>query len=300
MIAIDWGTSSLRAYRLDARGHVVDQRRAPLGILRCEGRFEAVLTEQIGGWDDARIVLAGMIGSRQGWREAPYVECPAGLGEIAAGMVEVDAPTLPQRSISIVPGLCQPACSSTLSAVPDVMRGEEVQICGVLDELGPGTHTLCLPGTHNKWVSVHGNRITALRTAMTGEVFQVLCKHSILGKLMKQDQHDASAFERGLDAATSSGGLLHQLFGVRTLGLFGELAPEQSSSYLSGLLIGHEVRELAPPQASCVHIIGSGSLVSLYAQALQRHGIAMQAHDEACAATGMHRLAQSRWPEEAS
>jgi 2-dehydro-3-deoxygalactonokinase len=298
MIAIDWGTSSLRAYRLDASGRILDQRRSPLGILNCEGRFEAVLDEQIGGWDDRLIVLAGMIGSRQGWHEAPYVQCPAGLGEIAAGMVEVQAPALLQRSIWIAPGLCQRA--SIAAAVPDVMRGEEVQICGVLDELGPGTHTLCLPGTHNKWVTVHERRITALRTAMTGEVFQVLRQHSILGKLMQQDQHDASAFEHGLDAADGSGGLLHQLFGVRTLGLFGELAPEQSASYLSGLLIGHEVRELAPPQSPRVHIIGSGNLVQLYAQALQRRGIAVQAHDENCAAAGLHRLAQSRWPENAS
>ena len=292
MIAVDWGTSSLRAYRLDASGQVLDQRRAPLGILNCTGRFEAVLAEQIVGWDDRLIVLAGMIGSRQGWREAPYVQCPAGLGEIAAGMVEVQTPALPQRSIWIAPGLCQRASGSAVAAVPDVMRGEEVQICGVLEELGPGTH--------NKWVTVHEQRITALRTAMTGEVFQVLRQHSILGKLMQPDQHDAAAFERGLDAADDSGGLLHQLFGVRTLGLFGELAPEQSASYLSGLLIGHEVRELAPPQAPRVHIIGSSKLVQLYAQALLRHGIAAQAHDEACAAIGLHRLAQSRWPQKAS
>lgn len=294
MIGVDWGTTSLRAYRIDDQGRVQDQRRAPLGILACEGRFEAVLAEQIGGWDDPLIVLSGMIGSRQGWREAPYVESPAGPDEIAAGMVEIEAPALPGRSIWIVPGLCQRAPAGSGLDAPDVMRGEETQICGVLDLLGPGTHTLCLPGTHNKWVTVDGGRVTAFRTAMTGEVFQLLCKHSILGRLMQQDRHDDAAFERGLNAAARSGGLLHQLFGVRTLGLFGELAPEHSAAYLSGLLIAHEVRELAPPHARCVHMIGSGALLQLYAQALRRHGLAVQAHDEACAVTGIRVLARAR------
>jgi 2-dehydro-3-deoxygalactonokinase len=293
MIAVDWGTSSLRAYRLDATGAVLEQRSAPAGIRACQGAFEPVLAEQVNGWDDELILMAGMIGSRNGWREVPYVACPAGLDEIAAGLREAAANSLPGRRILIAPGLShRPPVGA-----PEVMRGEETQLLGLLGDLpGDGPHRVGLPGTHSKWASVHGGRIDGFSTAMTGELYAVLTQHSLLGALMEQAAgalvDDGSAFERGVRASHDGGGLLNHLFGVRTWALFGELAPAQLPSYLSGLLIGHELQGL-PADDGPVHLIGSQALLRQYSLALSLRGVAVQVHGEALAARGLYRLARA-------
>lgn len=295
MIAVDWGTSSFRAYRLDAAGAVLEQRSAAAGLLACGGRFEAVLAEQVAGWDDVTVVMAGMIGSRSGWLEVPYVDCPAGLAEIAAGACEVAVPSLPGRRVWIAPGLVH----RPPQAPPEVMRGEETQILGLASELaGAGPHWVCLPGTHSKWVRVEAGRIVTLRTAMTGELYALLRLHSLLAALMPEamadDVDDAAAFARGVAASAGSGGLLHQLFGVRTLGLVGGLDAAQAPSYLSGLLVGHELRGLVPADAAVVHLVGGAGLARRYQRALEQLGSAARCHGEALAAHGLHRLAQAR------
>jgi len=293
MIAVDWGTSSFRAYRLDAAGSVLEQRSAAAGLLACQGRFEPMLAQQLAGWDDELILIAGMIGSRNGWREVPYVACPAGLGEIAAGMLLVEAESLAGRRIFIAPGLShRPAAGA-----PEVMRGEETQLLGLFGELhGAGPHTVCLPGTHSKWATVDAGGISAFHTAMTGELYAVLKQHSLLGALMDHDagsvDEDAHAFELGLRTSADAGGLLSHLFSVRTRGLLGELSAVQLPSYLSGLLIGHELQGLlaGAPQ---VHLIGSEALVRRYRRALAWRGVDVQVHGEALAARGLHRLAMA-------
>ncbi|QNM95706.1 2-dehydro-3-deoxygalactonokinase [Chitinimonas koreensis] len=298
MIAVDWGTSSFRAYRLDESGAVREQRSAAAGLLACRGGFEAVLAQQLAGWDDAGVVMAGMIGSRGGWLEVPYLACPAGAPEIAAGMREVVAPSLSGRRVWIVPGLAhQPA-----AAPPEVMRGEETQVLGLLGDLaGTGPHWLCLPGTHGKWVCVEDGRIVSLRTAMTGELYALLRRHSLLAALMPAsggpddaDGDDPAAFERGVAASKAPGGLAHQLFGVRSQGLLGTLAAEQAPSYLSGLLIGHELRGLLPAGTRSVQLIGGADLVRRYALALALLGVAATPHGEALGARGLHLLARLR------
>ena len=220
MIAVDWGTSSLRAYRLGEDGKVLDKRSAALGILSVQdGRFAAALEGQIGDWLDAGegpVVMSGMIGSRQGWKEAPYAQCPAGLSEIAAAMVRVE---WNGRNAWIAPGL---TCRDE-SGVADVMRGEEVQILGAIDGIADNDAWICLPGTHSKWAQVKAQRIVRFATYMTGEVFAVMKAHSILGRMMSEGELDLHAFDAGLSRARDDGGLLHHLFGVRTRGLFGEL-----------------------------------------------------------------------------
>jgi 2-dehydro-3-deoxygalactonokinase len=296
MIAIDWGTSSLRAYRLDANGTVIEQRRADLGILACEGNFAAAMTSQIEGWDDTDIVLSGMIGSRNGWIEMPYLDCPAGIPELAAGMRRMEVPEFPSRALWFIPGVASGSDTET----PDVMRGEETQLCGLLDAMSQGTHMICLPGTHSKWVTVREGRIASFATAMTGEVYAVLRQHSILGKLMSGDalRFDAYAFDAGLRRSAQPGGLLHHLFGVRTAGLFQRFTESALPSYLSGLLIGHEVHasELLTrmPRPAQVHLIGSDRLLSAYAHALLALGIGVQRHSEQLAASGIYRIARSR------
>lgn len=296
MIAVDWGTSSLRAYRLDANGIVIEQRRADLGILACQGNFAAALAAQIEGWTDTDIMLSGMIGSRNGWIEMPYLDCPAGIPELAAGMTRMEAPEFPGRALWFVPGVANGSDTET----PDVMRGEETQLCGLLDTMSQGTHMICLPGTHSKWVTVREGRITSFATAMTGEVYAILRQHSILGKLMSGDasRFDAYAFDAGLRRSAQPGGLLHHLFGVRTAGLFQRFTETALPSYLSGLLIGHEVHasELLTrmPRPAQVHLIGSDRLLSAYAHALLSLGIGVQRHSEQLAASGIYRIARAR------
>lgn len=289
MIAVDWGTSSLRAYRLDAAGSIRGRREAAAGIMTlAAGGFAAVLEAQLGDWlDDTPIVMSGMIGSRQGWREVEYAECPASAAEIARGMQPIEWGA--GRRAWIAPGL---SCRDE-AGVPDVMRGEETQIIGALADLPLGEATLCLPGTHSKWVTLRSGRIAGFATAMTGEVFAVLRRHSILGRLMKDgaDAHDTSAFAAGLRRAAEAGGLLHHVFGARTRGLFGEIAEGALPSYLSGLLIGHEIAALAPP-AGMVHLIGAAGLVGLYREALAACGRDSRVLDSDCGARGLFLLAQ--------
>jgi 2-dehydro-3-deoxygalactonokinase len=171
MIAIDWGTSSLRAYRLDRAGAIVEKRSAPLGIMHVEGgRFAEALESQVDDWleaGDGPMVMSGMIGSRQGWKEAAYVECPAGAEQIGARLQPVSWGG--GREAWIAPGL---SCRDP-GGVPDVMRGEETQILGVLETL-PKAAWICLPGTHSKWVEVRDGRIHSFTTHMTGEAFATL------------------------------------------------------------------------------------------------------------------------------
>jgi 2-dehydro-3-deoxygalactonokinase len=159
MIAIDWGSTSFRAYRLDAAGHVIETRQAACGLTQIQGAFEATLGLHLGGWDDPDIFMAGMVGSRSGWQEVPYVAAPAGEHEIAAQMsllqVPVSHPALERKKIWLVPGVCvmpsQAAQQSLAPFGPDIMRGEETQILGILDALpAEETHRVCLPGTHCK------------------------------------------------------------------------------------------------------------------------------------------------------
>ncbi len=291
MIAVDWGTSSFRAYRLDVSGAVLEQRSAAAGLIACQGRFEPMLAQQLAGWDDTLIVMAGMIGSRSGWREVPYVACPAGLDEIAAGMLLVAAESLPGRQIFLAPGLSH----RPVAGAPEVMRGEESQLLGLFGELaGAGPHAVCLPGTHSKWATVGADRIGGFHTAMTGELYAVLKQHSLLGALMDHEAaattEDAAAFELGVRTSEGAGGLLSHLFSVRTRGLFGELSARQLPAYLSGLLIGHELNGLLAG-ARYVHLIGSEMLVQRYRRALALRGVGAQLHREALAAHGLYRLA---------
>jgi 2-dehydro-3-deoxygalactonokinase len=269
MIAVDWGTSSFRAYRVDAQGQILDRRSAARGILTvAAGAFAAVLAEEVGPWleqEPGAIFMCGMIGSRQGWTEVPYLACPASLDAIgrACGAIAWEH----GRRVFIAPGLsCRDA-----QGVPDVMRGEETQILGAADELG-GNAVVCLPGTHSKYVRVQDGRIVDFTTHMTGEVFGVLWRHSILGRLGDTETvDDEAAFDAGVDRSAEGEGLLHHLFGVRARGLFGEIPATGLASYLSGILIGHEIRAAAPRER--VSVIGDGELARLYARAFARCGI---------------------------
>ena len=218
MIAVDWGTSSFRAYRLAPDGATLDRRDAPRGIMQVEdGRFADVLRDAVGPWlaeGESRVLLGGMIGSRQGWVEVPYVPCPAGAAELARGLTPVP---FEGATVLLLPGVS----STGADGVPEVMRGEEAQILGELDRIGAGL--ACLPGSHSKWVRVSDGQVAGFTTHLTGEAFAALRQHTILGRLMVDGPEDALAFRQGVARSGEAGGLLHHLFGVRALGLMGAL-----------------------------------------------------------------------------
>lgn len=292
LIAIDWGTSSLRGARLGTSGQVLESREFSRGILTVPpGQFEAVFKEHFGDWMQAAgalCLIAGMAGSRQGWQEAPYCPCPAGFAELSQHLLWLQ----PHR-IALVPGL---SCMTTDTLnTPDVMRGEEVQIFGALQLAGRDTATLVLPGTHSKWAQVEHGRVTRFSTFMTGEVYALLSQHSILGKTLDLNgAFDEAAFLQGVDQSQTAGSVLNKLFAVRTLGLFERLPAAALPSYLSGLLIGEELRtQSASADTAPVILIGSHALTSRYTLALQHLGIACQSRGAEATWAGLFALASA-------
>lgn len=286
MIGIDWGSSGFRAYRI-ADGTVLERRTAGSGIASLTPTdYAAVLQQQIGDWLQAEpaalVLLSGMVGSRQGWREAAYVECPAGLADLAGKLCPVDLGA--GRFAHIVPGL---SCRSA-DGVPDVMRGEETQVFG-LDLTGDAG--ICLPGTHSKHVQLRGGRIAGFATAMTGEVFALLKSHGLIAAMLEPEtgaDFDTAAFESGLALSGRPGSLLHHIFSVRTRRLFNELSATAAAHYLSGILIGHELRATA--WAGRVVIVGTGVLAMRYRKAFAFLGLEADVAPEDAAAAGLYRL----------
>jgi 2-dehydro-3-deoxygalactonokinase len=290
LIAIDWGTTSARAYRLDGSGQVIDQRSGPYGISQItDGRFDEALQNLLGDWSDdpAPRIACGMIGSRQGWREAPYVPCPASLDRLASGIVEVGG-------LAIVPGLITRDAQGT----PDVLRGEEAQLLGAIAPDQPLVLAI-LPGTHSKWALIERGTVVDFRTFMTGELYAVLLAHSILGRMAEpsSEEQNSDAFERGLRHADQSPALTHHLFAARTLALTGELAPRDVAPWLSGLLLGREIHDglswsNAQETSRTLRIIGEPSLVRRYAHALKWGGVDAEDGPTDAAARGLWRIAR--------
>ena len=297
LIALDWGTSSLRGARLDASGAVLEERAFPRGILSVEpGGFPAVFAAHFGDWmalmqasgAQPLCLISGMAGSQQGWVEAPYCPCPAGLAEVAAQLQWVDA----QRRIAIVPGLrCEAA------GVPDVMRGEETQVFGALQLLGEQDAfegLFVLPGTHSKWVTVKGARIEHFTTLMTGEFYALLRHHSILARTLPAEdgELDEGAFDAGVALALTGGSLLHHAFSVRSLALFNRLPAAHAPSYLSGLVIGEELRSRQLVGDEQVVLVGEPALTERYRRALALCGVQARSLDAHATWRGLHDLAR--------
>jgi 2-dehydro-3-deoxygalactonokinase len=277
LIALDWGTTSLRAYLLGPGAEVLERRAGPFGLLQARDRaflaaYEAITGDWRGAHPGVAALACGMIGSAQGWREAPYVTAPADAADVAGALVDA-----PVEGLRIVPGVAQ------RSAHPDVMRGEETQVIGALarhPELA-GRSLILLPGTHAKWVRVLAGRIDRFTTYLTGELYSLLREHSTLGRLAEErpeasGSERSAAFTEGVrrarDAETT-GGLAPLLFGVRARALVGDLPPGASVDYLSGLLLGDEIRSglavAGPPDA----LAGDPTLCARYADALALFGL---------------------------
>lgn len=298
LLAVDWGTSSLRGALLDGAGQVIEERSFARGILSvAPGGFPQVFEESFGDWmqtPDILCLMAGMVGSQQGWREAAYCPCPAGFAEVATQLRWLE----PGR-MAIVPGLsCEHpglAGVSPLQTIPDVMRGEETQVLGALQLLGLQDALMVLPGTHSKWVTVQGGRIQSFATFMTGEFFALLKQHSILARTLPatEGEPDEAAFELGVQLALHGQSLLQTAFSVRTLALFERLAPLQRHDYLSGLVIGEELRTQTTTTSTPVILIGADALTRRYQNALALKHVAAQRLDAQATWAGLRAIANS-------
>lgn len=292
LIAIDWGTSSLRGALLDTDGKVLEERSDARGILTVpEGGFPAVFETLFGDWmrlEGTRCLISGMAGSKQGWVEAPYCACPAGRVEVGRKIIDlnIDMGALPGARIAIVPGL-----SDEHDGVPDVMRGEEVQIFGAMAITGQSDGVFVLPGTHNKWVTVKKGRVAGFRTYMTGEFYALLSQHSILARTLDASAPlDEASFLEGVTRAENGHGLLHNAFGARTLALFERMPKQELASYLSGLLIGEELRTQSLQAVGEVVLIGSSALTQRYTLALRATGVTTRTLGAEATWAGLHAL----------
>lgn len=303
LLALDWGTSSLRAWRVTAAGRVLEERHRPWGILRLpDGGFPAAYASITEGWQgqpDAPVaaIASGMVGSRQGWQEVPYLSLPLDLNQLAGSLTQVGG-----TGLRLVPGLID----ETRDGRPDVMRGEETEAVGALERLEDtaGEILLVMPGTHCKWVRVSNGVIAGFTTYMTGELFAMLTEHSILGRsipttaptLPADDPARRRAFDDGVRAAASDG-LAGRLFSVRALVLTGRLDAALITDYLSGLLIGEELtRALAAAHAGSAEpgrivLVGDPAITTRYARAFATLGRTIPLELGAASVRGLYRIA---------
>jgi 2-dehydro-3-deoxygalactonokinase len=280
MIAVDWGTTNRRAWALGRDGSVLAERGDGAGLLGVKpgdfaGSFATFAAPWLASGERLPVLMCGMVGSKLGWVEAPYIEAPADLASLARSLCPV--PFDGKARIAIVPGV-----SCIERGVPDVMRGEECQVLAVLALRQLREATLLLPGTHSKWVRVEGGKLVSFRTYMTGELYNALTASGTLAQLMEKSEGDGEAFERGLKQAQGegSGAITHLLFGVRTLGLFDKLPRTGLASYLSGLLIGAEMMDASAwSRAKNVIAVGSPKLLENYRRAATYFGLDFEAHD---------------------
>ncbi|MFC3088179.1 2-dehydro-3-deoxygalactonokinase [Tabrizicola soli] len=268
-IAVDWGTSNLRAWAMAADGCVLAETGSDEGMGRLTpGEFEPALLRLISPWLEGRppVVACGMVGARQGWREAPYRKVPCAPLDPAAMIL---APTTdPRLHVSIAPGLMQ-------ARPADVMRGEETQIAGALRLMPDYDGVICLPGTHSKWAHVSAGEVVSFQTFMTGEIFALLSEASVLRHGMQGGGWDEEAFDSSVsDALSRPERLAARLFSLRAEGLVAELAPGTARARLSGLLIGAELAAARPYWlGQRVTLIGSAALAAAYARALAVQGV---------------------------
>ena len=287
-IALDWGTTSFRAYRVTGEGTVLETIAAPEGILHVEGgNFEAALEKHIGAWDvGLPVIAAGMITSRQGWIELPYLPCPASAADLARALHHHT--TASGRRIAFATGLSYRAPNG----MPEVMRSEEVQVFG---SLGSGFTHFIAPGTHSKWIATGAEQILSYATYVTGEVFAALKDHTILGRLMKPGPDDDEAFALGVRAALDDpAGFLHRIFSARSLALFGELAPEAIASCLSGQVIGTEVAHAIRDNPRDVEyaVLASPQIGGRYVKALDIAGLKARYGDPEAIVKGLAIIAR--------
>ncbi len=295
ILAVDWGTSSFRLMHVGEGGKVLVQIMSDQGIsvIPTDDALDYLLaqveqlSQSCGDLTEIPIVLCGMIGSSIGIQEVAYANCPMDPDVLSDNLTRIENTS---KAAYIVPGLK----NHSALGLPDVMRGEETQIVGWLSEADDQNlqeSTLCLPGTHSKWVHVKSGKAVEFHSVLTGELFAVLKRHSILVNNLQTE--DKAAFIDGVNTSKSPVSLPHLLFSTRSKMLFGDHDSSSTSSYLSGLLIGSEIgSELSlNPGLKEVHIIGGGNLTELYIEALNCYGLTGHVYDgDKMSALGLWKL----------
>ena len=293
LIGIDWGTSSFRAVLMDGAGAILDRTESGEGLLAVKDRdFEAVLERTVAGWDsDARlpVIASGMVTSRTGWVETPYLPCPAGAIDLAGALTRIE--TAKGRRIAFVTGMS----FRHGDGAPDVMRGEETQIAGLAIA---GARLAVMPGTHAKWVDVADGRILGFRTAMTGDTFAAVKDHTVLKLTTAEAVSSPEAFAAGVrvGAADGGAGLLGKLFRQRAGSLMGDFPANETAERLSGLLIGTEIaeaRRFAPDLTGPVLIVGGEALAARYEAAFGVLGMPAETAPADAAFAGQFKIAEA-------
>lgn len=270
-IAVDWGTSTLRAYAIDLKGRIVDEVSSDKGMGKLQpDEFESTLLALIAHWlsgeHQLTIYACGMVGARGGWQEAGYEQVPFDVhrGVKLTPVITKD----PRMDVQIVPGLSQ-------SAPADVMRGEETQIFGLLAAYPDFAGTIILPGTHSKWAEIKAGQILGFKTYMTGEMFNLLSRHSVVSASLSDDGWDDDAFLAGVkEAMALPQDLTHLVFGLRAKSLLAELKPVEARAMLSGLLMGVEINSGMDHFAmGQVAIVGGETLMRIYQAAFRAFDI---------------------------
>ncbi|MGY3572594.1 2-dehydro-3-deoxygalactonokinase [Vibrio paucivorans] len=287
-LIIDWGTTNFRAFAMQNDGVLIDKIEKPLGLLQvADGQFaielESTLKAWLGEYQHLPVYMAGMVGSAQGWVDVPYVAAPVTPNQLAQGAHQFVLPW--GANATIIPGVSY----QNLQGDFDVMRGEEVQLFGLQKMLDKASFTAVLPGTHSKHVNVEHGELTEFRTYMTGEMFSVLAEHSILGRGLPQQVVSEPAFLRGIEESGGSD-FTAKLFAVRTHRLFGRVAPEEVLDYLSGLLIGQELKNL---ESKSLYLVGGEGLCQRYQIACDALSIKSQhVHGDDAFLVGMRQIKQ--------
>lgn len=285
-IFVDWGSSRFRAYQADgvSIAHIAS---ADKGILNIADRdFERVFRDELGPWlvPGTQVVLSGMITSRSGWVETGYVSTPASASSLTTGAI--DRTLDGGIQLKFLPGVAEGGVRK------DVMRGEEIQVFGAVDKANSAT--VVLPGTHSKWVEYADGRIGAFQTYLTGELYALLCAKSVLSHMRATDQvFNELSFEQGLDSSATEGGLLSQIFQARSRPLLGDLKPEAIDCFISGVLIGNELRAATASRVFNTPILlaGARELCLRYQHALCYLGVSADVAPEHCVTSGFQRLA---------
>jgi len=275
-VGVDWGTTHRRGYALAADGRCLAEHADADGMLSARGRFAEsldALLVALGAQDpQVRVLMSGMVGSANGWVQAPYLSPSVPLRDLGRHLLRVPYKA---RRVEIVPGL-----ALQTEGTVDVMRGEETQLLGAA-LLGHDEGWFLLPGTHSKWVRMTQGRVIDFATFMTGELFDLLSRQGTLAAAAGSvsaaaDTHHPQAFAQGLHASANVA-LSHALFGCRARVVTGALPAEQARSYLSGLLIGaewHELRHRGAGQLpGTVTVIGAPHLAARHAEAAASFGV---------------------------
>ncbi len=290
-IFIDWGSSNVRAFLLNDTGKVMDSRQSRKGIkFVAKGEYPAVYNEITDGWrEQSRFTLmAGMVGSANGWEEAPYIPLPTSPDTIGDSIFKMRS----MENVYIVGGFSYHCPEKNTY---DVIRGEEVQVFGLITKLPRADHLLCLPGTHSKWLNINAdNVISSFTTVMTGDFYEAICSKTIIAMSLDEEQEESrEVFERGVRLSKSSGCLMSHVFSIRGALLFGQLQKKHVCSMVSGVLIGDEIENMKQlyDTKAMIHVVAAGALCDSYARALDVFGYEYQLHDgESLSLAGMQML----------